>query len=149
MTVRKLRNMRKVSLVRVQNSERLRFNSSSGDSVSVSGGLYAFGNHLEIDCRQAGIRYGLILVGCLGRGIMLARNGNASDEQLQQVQHGEFGYLQILKGCFTGHRCLAMPFVGSVVIGSIAPIRLALRLLRAENTIRLSRQAVRGLGSPS
>ena len=79
--------MRKVSLVRVQNSERLRFNSSSGDSVSVSGGLYAFGNHLEIDCRQAGIRCGPILVGCLGRRIMLARNGNASDEQLQQVQH--------------------------------------------------------------
>jgi hypothetical protein len=148
MTVRKLRNMRKVSLVRVQNSERLRFNSSSGDSVSVSGGLYAFGNHLETDCRQAGIRCGPVSVRCLGRGGMLARNGNASDEQPQQVQLGEFGYLQVLKGCFACHRCLAMPFVGSIVIGGIAPIRLALRLLRAKNTIRASGQAVRGLGSP-
>ncbi len=49
--MRKLKNIAKVHRVRVQNSERFRRASSSGVST-VSGGRYALGNHLLLDCHQ-------------------------------------------------------------------------------------------------
>lgn len=110
--------MRKVSRVRVQNSDRFRRASSSGDSVSVSGGLYTFGNHFDDNCKDVGIRH--------------TNSSRREAKRIFDSSHLRKSDLQILKGCIAWHLLILTPKSWGIVVGHVTTIGFILSLLRGQ-----------------